>query len=98
MTETILRIISEHTTDEPIKSRQIELRTQLSGAEIREIVHELRLSKHPIASDDRGYYMARSEQELEHTKAQLRSRGSKILEVARALDDCFASKEQLSLL
>lgn len=98
MTETILNIISRHTAEEPIKSRVIEQRTQLSGSELRDIIHELRLSKHPIASDSEGYYIARSEQELQHTKAQLMSRATKIMEVVKALDKCFESQEQMSLL
>ena len=98
MTETILRIISQHTVDNPIKSRQIEQRTTLTGSELRAILHELRLSKHPIAGESEGYFMARNEAELEHTIAQLMSRATKIIAVAKALEDCFASQEQLSLL
>lgn len=98
MTETILNIISRHTIDNPIKSREIENKTSLAGAEIRCILHELRLSKHPIGSDGDGYFLARNEAELEHTKAQLMSRATKIIEVVKALDGCFANQEQLALL
>ena len=98
MTETILRIISQHTIDNPIKSFEIELITGLTGAEIRCILHELRLSKHPIGSTADGYFMAINKAELEHTIAQLMSRATKIIAVAKALEECFASQEQLVLL
>jgi len=93
MTETILRIIGEHNSDDRITSRTLEGKTSLCGADIRSIIHGLRLSHHPIAGEGDGYFMARDKFELGHTIASLRSRGSKIFEVANALEDCFKNEE-----
>lgn len=99
MTETILKILNSETSmEEPIKSKTIENRTGLRGFELREIIHELRLSGHPIGSTSDGYFIAKSKWELDHTIAQLKSRGSKIFEVADALENCFDEQTQMELL
>jgi len=56
------------------------------------------MSHYPIAGESDGYFMARNKSELGHTIASLKSRGSKIFEVADALEECFNEVEQLELL
>ncbi len=97
MTEQVLHLIEKRNKDNPIQSKVIEKTLFLAGSEIRGIIHELRLSGHPIASDSNGYYMAESIEELDHTIAQLKSRGNKIFEVARKLENCFNEQPQLQL-
>ena len=97
MTEQLLHLIEKRDKDNPIQSREIEKAVQVSGSEVRSIIHELRLSGHPIASDSNGYYMAGNEDELGHTIAQLKSRGNKIFQVANVLEKCFKNEPQLQL-
>ena len=98
MTETLLRIISEYDTDNRITSNVLGRKTSFCGKEVRTIIHELRMSHYPIAGESDGYFMARNKSELGHTIASLKSRGSKIFEVADALEECFNEVEQLKLL
>jgi len=78
-----------HTVNNPIKSKTLERLYGISGTTVREIVHYQRTKyRHPIASDANGYYMARNQDELQHTIAQLRSRVKRINEVATALENC----------
>ena len=39
-----------------VQSKGLELRFQMSGRKIRDIVNTLRCEGHPICSDDGGYY------------------------------------------
>lgn len=57
-----------------IKASEITQRTNLHGSQIREQVNKLRSEFVPIASDERGYFIAETPEELNHTIAQLNSR------------------------
>lgn len=70
----------------PIKSRQIETANNVSGAEVREAVRVLRRKGYPICSGSCGYWIGDKE-EIEHTIAQLKSRGTDMLETARAMEN-----------
>ena len=65
-----------------ITSTEINRFTNLNGADIRAEVHRLRSSATPIASDKKGYFIAETPDELDHTIAQLNSRIHKMI-VAR---------------
>lgn len=71
--------------EKPIKSYIIEEKFHLNGAEVREIVRSLRRKGYPICSGSKGYWLGDRE-EIAHTIAQLRSRGTDMLETARAME------------
>jgi hypothetical protein len=85
------RYLCNHTDyDNPIKSKYLEKMFDVVGVQVRLMVSWLRLhEKKPIGSDGRGYFIAKSSEELETTKAHMRERGYKDLAVADALDCCF---------
>ena len=60
--------------DSRITSRDLESITNLTGASIRAEVNRLRTAGAPIASDDKGYYIATTEEELTATIKNLQSR------------------------
>lgn len=72
-------------TDRPQKSYILERELGVSGVEIREAVRELRRKGYPICSGTNGYWIG-SKSEIEHTIAQLRSRGTDMLETANAME------------
>lgn len=57
-----------------ITSGEITRLTKLSGVSIRKAVNDARSKFVPIASDDKGYFIAQTPEELNHTIAQINSR------------------------
>ena len=57
-----------------ITSRDLESITNLKGTQIRAEVNRLRTKGAPIASDDKGYYIATNQEELTATIKNLESR------------------------
>jgi hypothetical protein len=91
----VLNEIKRHTQENPVKSKQIENKWFLSGTQVRETIHYLRVHKNePICSDAKGYFYARNKQECQHTIAQLRSRIIKLTQVARAMENMFVEDGQ----
>ena len=83
----VLDLIERHKKENPILSRHIERTFDISGVNVREIVHYLRVyDKKPICSDSSGYFYARNKVEASHTIKQLRSRVKHINEAATALE------------
>lgn len=68
-----------------IKASEITQRTNLYGSQIREQVNKLRSEFVPIASDDKGYFIAETPEELNHTIAQLNSRIHKMIKAREGL-------------
>ena len=66
-----------------VQSKGLELRFQMSGRKIRDIVNALRCEGHPICSDDGGYYYGANKHEVLGSIRQLNSRIEKI-EIGRA--------------
>lgn len=62
--------------DNHITSRDLESITNLKGSEIRAEVNRLRTAGQPIASDDKGYYIATNQEELTATIRNLQSRSN----------------------
>ena len=68
-----------------ITSAEISEKLNISGAEVRSQIHNLRTQNVPIASDGNGYYIATNPSDLEHTIASLNSRISKMIAVRESL-------------
>ena len=68
-----------------ITSAEISKLTNVTGAEIRHIINNSRANFVPIASDGKGYFMAETPDELDHTIAQLNSRIHKMIQAREGL-------------
>ena len=68
-----------------ITSAEISKLTNIKGSTIRHIVNKSRANFLPIASDDKGYFMAETPDELDHTIAQLNSRIHKMIQAREGL-------------
>jgi len=91
----VLNEIKRHTQEDPIKSKQLEQKWFISGTQVRDTIHYLRVhKKEPICSDSNGYFYARNKQECKHTIAQLRSRMIKLSQVAKAMENMFMKDSQ----
>lgn len=84
-----------------VTSRELETAFDIRGPDLRREVNRLRGDGVPICSFDGGYYYADTQEELEHTIRQLRSRIKKIAHAERGLTKAlakFTDTGQLSLL
>ena len=61
-----------------ISSRELEAAFHIRGPDLRRLINSLRGEGIPICSSDSGYYYAETEEELQGTIRQLRSRIKKI--------------------
>lgn len=68
-----------------ITSVEISKLTNANGATIRHIINNSRANFIPIASDGKGYFMAETPDELDHTIAQLNSRIHKMIQAREGL-------------
>lgn len=96
----ILEIIQHHDIGNRIKSNQIckelgWLGIQAEPSQIRGEINSLRVEGHPIGSDSRGYFLAKNQTELSHTKAQIISRVEKMVKAVKGLDKCFQIEPEL---
>lgn len=83
--------------DTPVKSRIIENRMDLRGVEVRAIVNFLRKKGYPIGSSSKGYWFAKSKDEIEETLQHLHQRKSAIQSVINGLESSNYFKKQESL-
>ena len=72
-----------------IKQSHLSLLCHVTAREIRHIVRDLRLEGVPIGSNDKGYFLAKSKEELEHTINKLLSQNRKHIDLMLALEKCF---------
>jgi hypothetical protein len=96
----VLSLIGEGM-DNPTTVSTITKLTGLRDTFVRQIVHELRVThKQPIGTRNTigksGYYIITNDAERDQTAANMRSRASKIMQVARAIE-AIPDKEQTSL-
>ena len=70
------------------KSPVLEARFNITGKELRDMVNSLRRAGYPICSDERGYYYAKTAQELKATINQLSRR---IAGIATARDGLLST-------
>ena len=75
-----------------ISSRELEISFQIRGPELRNIINAQRGQGHPICSTDKGYFYAETEEELQRTIRQLRSRIKKIAHAERGLTKALAKR------
>ena len=68
-----------------ITSAEISKLTNVKGVTIRYIINNSRANFIPIASDGKGYFMAETPDELDHTIAQLNSRIHKMIQAREGL-------------
>mgnify|MGYP003457154528 FL=1 len=68
-----------------ISSRELEISFQIRGPELRNVINAQRGQGYPICSTDRGYFYAETEEELQRTIRQLRSRIKKVAHAERGL-------------
>lgn len=68
-----------------ITASEITKITNLPGARVRFYVNKLRSEFVPIASDDKGYFIAEKPEELNHTIAQINSRIHKMIKAREGL-------------
>ena len=68
-----------------ITSAEISKLTNVTGSEIRHIINNSRANFIPIASDGKGYFMAETPDEIDHTIAQLNSRIHKMIQAREGL-------------
>ncbi len=85
--EKFLRYLKRNHTGEgkASQSKGLEMRLQMSGRKIRDIVNTLRCDGHPVCSDDGGYYYAANKSEILGSIRQLNSRIEKISEAKNGL-------------
>ena len=85
--EKFLRYLKRSHTGEgkAVQSKCLEMKFQMSGRKIRDIVNALRCEGHPICSDDGGYYYAANRNEILGSIRQLNSRIEKIAEAKDGL-------------
>ena len=68
-----------------ITSTEISQLTNIKGSTIRHFVNESRANFIPIASDEKGYFIAETPDELDHTIAQINSRIHKMIQAREGL-------------
>ena len=83
-----------------VSSRELERVFDIRGPDLRRVINRLRGEGIPICRFDYGYYYAETEQELQRTIRQLRSRIKKITYAERGLTKAlhkFIDTGQLAL-
>lgn len=68
-----------------ITSSEISRLTNIASPTIRQFVNNSRANFIPIASDENGYFMAETPEELDHTIAQINSRIHKMIQAREGL-------------
>ena len=68
-----------------ITSAELSKLTNINGSTIRHIVNKSRANFVPIASDDKGYFIAETPDEIDRTIAQLNSRIHKMIQAREGL-------------
>lgn len=83
-----------------VTSRELEGTFRIRGPDLRKRINLLRGNGIPICSCDSGYYYAETEEELQRTVRQLRSRIKKIAQAERGLTkalEAFTDSGQITL-
>jgi len=99
MENHVLSMIKGRTSNNPILSKEIERRLQISGVIIRDIVHRARTEENiPICAESKGYFMPQNSLEARRTKNSLRSRAKQNREAADGIEKHYNSDGQLTLI
>ena len=78
-------MIREATHEDPVLSSTIELSLGIAGCAVRQAVHYLRTTGFPIGSEGKGYFWAKSAEELDLTIKHGEQRARSISEWTEAL-------------
>lgn len=79
----------------PAHSKTIEAALNISGTEVRTLVNYARRMNYPIASNQKGYWWAKSFEELEDTLKHLEQRENAIKNVRMGLMKAFDNQIKL---
>ena len=96
----ILGAIQYRTSERPISSTEIESVFNFKDSEVRKYVQRLRDKRIPIASNHKGYYIAKNKSELVEYLARYNSRINEMLNIHRKLqtiDNISEWKEMVEL-
>jgi len=93
----ILERVKLHRQDSPVYSAELERLFDITGAEVRDSVRELRREGYPIANSSNGYYYADSFEQIRNTVEDLEGRASSMLKTASALRKTFNRNIQIPL-
>lgn len=85
------------TSNPHVTSIEIEEHFNICGAEVRDIVRELRREGHPVAMSSKGYSYAKDYSEIKDTIENLRSRAHSLLKTASLMESNFNKPEQLQM-
>lgn len=91
MTKILLTDYIPAGNENRIKSRELEALTGLKGTEIRAAVNTFRANGTPIVSDEKGYYMATTAEEIDKA---IRSLGGRINAIKRARNGLIIAKHK----
>jgi hypothetical protein len=94
----ILEVIKKHSMDDKIKSPALASIFNIPETQLRTYVNWLRVERHPIGSDNGGYYYAQSFDELNHTIRQMLSRSRAIIKAANGLISCYSNEGQYEII
>lgn len=83
---TILENLEKYTSSNPVKSTLIEKGMKMAGTAVRACVSWLRCNEYLIGSNQNGYFMIKTEKELNDTQAQIKERIQKLLAVYYGLE------------
>ncbi len=87
--DSVKHFIGMFDSNAPVYSYRIEESYELSGSEVRSIVHHLRCEGVPIGSGHKGYYMARTPDEIETTIEHMIQREQSIRHAREGLQRAF---------
>lgn len=90
--EILAEYLMEYAVGESQAKTARDLRAFGKPVEIRQYVHTLRVSGHPICSNQNGYFYASQVSDVEMTMANLRSR---VKSIQQAYDGLESSKWQM---
>ena len=96
-TEPVLRAIWDRRKSFPIDSTELKVMIGVNDATVRAIVSEARVRGAPIGSNQDGYFLAWTEDELESTFAHLDGRMIRISRAKSGMLSAFDNNGQLRL-
>lgn len=76
---------TQTNVSDKVTSPILEVHCGVRDQAFRDLIHELRKSGDPIASDNRGYWWAQTASEMQSTIRQMQSRVNSLLDVIPAL-------------
>lgn len=94
--QQLLQVVRQRTRGDEMKGAKIanaiglrERDSGKQGADLRSIVHALRVKGYPILANTKGYYYARNKEELYEYIQSFEGRKKKLEEALEGLEDCL---------